>query len=122
MRFIIVLFSLSLTCLAVANTPSTQLSAEKPSAKQVDIQTLALQKQYLQTIDCRGADQLISILKKSLDQTEDLSAKGHIASVFEEVVMNNPSCFIQASNALPVKVCDQVEAQFIHETFFLSTR
>lgn len=32
--------------------------------------------------------------------------------------MNNPSCFIQAANALPVKVCDQVEAQFIHETFF----
>ena len=122
MRFIIVLFSFSLTCLAVANTPSTQLSAEKPSAKQVDIQTLALQKQYLQTIDCRGADQLIGILKKSLDQTEDLSAKGHIASVFEEVVMNNPSCFIQAANPLPVKVCDQVEAQFIHETFFLSTR
>jgi hypothetical protein len=122
MRFIIVLFSLSSTCLAMANTPSTQLSAEKPSAKQVDIQTLALQKQYLQTIDCRGADQLIGILKKSLDQTGDLSAKGHIASVFEEVVMNNPSCFIQASNPLPVKVCDQVEAQFIHETFFLSTR
>ena len=122
MRFIIVSFSLSLTYLAMANTPSTQLSAEKPSAKQVDIQTLALQKQYLQTIDCRGADQLIGILKKSLDQTEDLSAKGHIASVFEEVVMNNPSCFIQAANPLPVKVCDQVEAQFIHETFFLSTR
>ena len=122
MRFTIVLFSLSLTCLAMANTPSTQLSAENPSAKQVGIQTLALQKQYLQTIDCRGADQLIGLLKKSLDPTEDLSAKGHIASVFEEVVMNNPSCFIQAANAFPVKVCDQIEAQFIHETFFLSTR
>ena len=61
MRFIIVSFSLSLTYLAMANIPSTQLSAEKPSAKQVEIQTLALQKQYLQTIDCRGADQLIGI-------------------------------------------------------------
>jgi hypothetical protein len=121
MRFIIALFSLSLTCLALANTPSTQLSAEKPSVKQVDIQILVLQKKYLQTFDYR-ADQLIGLLKKSLDQLEGLSAKGHIASVFEGVVMNNPSCFIQAANALPVKVCDQVVAQFIHETFFLSMR
>lgn len=51
MRFIIVLFSLSLTCLAMENTPSTQLSAEKPSVIPIDILTLALQKQYLQTID-----------------------------------------------------------------------
>lgn len=29
-----------------------------------------------------------------------------------------PSCFIQAANALPVKACDEVEAQFIDETFF----
>lgn len=94
------------------------MSAEKPSVKQVDIQTLALQKQYFQTIDCRGADQLIGLLKKSLDHTEDLSAKAHIASIFKEMMMSNPSFFIQAANALPVKVCDQVEAQFIHENFF----
>lgn len=118
MRFIILVSSLCLAFLAMANTPATQVTPNNPSVKKVDIQQLALQKQYLQVIDCRGVNKLTRLLQKSLAQTEDLTAKGHMASMFEEVMMQNPSCFIQAANALPANVCNQVEAQFIHETFF----
>lgn len=118
MRFIVVLFGLCLTCLAMANTGSTKVSLKKLSVQKLDIQTLALQKHYLQTIDCRGAKKLTTLLQQSLEQADDLSAKGNHAIVFEEVMMNNPSCFIQALNALPPKACDQIEENFIHETFF----
>lgn len=118
MRFIILVCSLCFSFFTMANTSPSLDIVENTSGQKVDVQRLALQKQYLQKIDCRGVNKLTRLLQQSLTKTDDLTAKGNIASVFEEMMMQNPSCFIQAANALPTEVCHQVEAQFIHETFF----
>lgn len=108
MRIILVFFSLFLSFSATANT----------AASNVDVKTLTLQKSYLQTVDCREPKRLANLIQQSLKDTDNLATKGHNASVFEEIMMSNPSCFIQALNDLPPKVCDQVADNFIQETFF----
>lgn len=84
----------------------------------VDVQTLALQRSYLQAIDCRTPQKLTEALKQSLKDANNLIARGHHASVFEEIMMQNPACFIQALNALPQRTCERFAADYIHETFF----
>lgn len=108
MRFIIVLLSILSSFTAVANVDSSR----------VDAKTLALQKSYLQTVDCREPKRLTNMLEQSLKDNDNIATKAKKASVFEEVMMNNPSCFIQALNDLPPKVCNQIKDIFIHETFF----
>jgi len=108
MRIILVLSTLFLSFCAVAKVGS-------PS---VDVQTLTLQRAYLQTVDCREPKRLTSLLQGSLKDTNNLVTKGNNASVFEEIMMNNPSCFIKALNDLPPKVCNQIEDNYIQETFF----
>lgn len=114
MRFFIVL------CTIIFSLPTFayNASAGKNNTKKLNIQALSLQKSYLQTIDCRDSKRLSNLLQASLKEIDNLATKGKNASVFEEIIMNNPSCFIQAVNALPSKVCRQIESQFIHETFF----
>ncbi len=72
----------------------------------------------LQAIDCRTQKQLTTALENALKQTESLTAKGNNASVFEEIMINNPTCFIQALNALPKTSCKQFATEYIEETFF----
>lgn len=114
MRCMIVLLSVLFSFSAVAK----QAPPTREALPTVDIQTLALQKSYLQTVGCRAPKRLTSLLQESLNDTDDLTTKGNNASVFEEVMMNNPSCFIQASNDLPPEMCRQVADHFIQETFF----
>lgn len=87
-------------------------------ASGIDLQALAQQKSYIQKVDCRAPKRLTQLLEQSLKETDNLAAKGKSASVLEEVMMNNPDCFIQALNDLPPAVCSQIEQQFIQETFF----
>jgi len=107
MRYVLGLLPLLLSLSAVANTAPPIVDAKK----------LNLQKSYLEAIDCRVTQRLTDALQQSL-QTNDLTAKGHHASVFEELMMHNPACFIHAANKLPAQVCEQVAASYIHETFF----
>lgn len=97
---------------------STVSSFAHVATANVDVQTLALQRSYLQTIDCRSTQQLTKALKRSLKTSNDLTARGNHASVFEEIMMHNPACFIQALNALPERTCERFAADYIDETFF----
>jgi hypothetical protein len=93
-------------------------AAANTTPKQVNMQRLSLQKSYLQTIDCRSPKRLAGMISTALKSVDDYTAKANNAEVFEEIMINNPSCFIQALNALPPKKCLQVEDAFINETFF----
>lgn len=94
--------------MAIANTPSPKLN----------VQNLALQKSHLQTIDCRAPQAISSLLKNALNNVDDYAAKASKASVFEEIMIKNPPCLIQALNKLPAKSCLQFKENFIDETFF----
>lgn len=108
MRYISVFIAASLSCSAVANTPSPKLN----------VQNLALQKSYLQTIDCRAPQMISSLVKNALSDVDNYAAKANKASVFEEIMIKNPPCIIQALNQLPAKSCIQFKENFIDETFF----
>lgn len=84
----------------------------------IDVQKLALQRSYLQAIDCRTPQQLVEALKQSLKDADNLTARGHHASVLEEVMMHNPACFVQALNTLPKRTCQRFVADYLEETFF----
>lgn len=96
--------------------PSISVVANTIS-QQVDMQNLSRQKSYLQTVDCRSPKRLTGMLSSALKSAENYAAKANNALVFEEIIINNPSCFIQALNNLPPKQCLQVEETFIKETF-----
>jgi hypothetical protein len=108
MRFIFVMLSLLLS--------NAVISKEMPT--NLDVQGLVLQKSYLQTVDCRSPKQLTSLLKLSVKDTHNLTTKANNAIVLEEIMMNNPDCFIQSLNDLPQQVCEQIEDNYIRETFF----
>lgn len=111
MRFFsyFLVLSISLLCTTAAANTLT---------KQVDKQNLSLQKSYLQTIDCRSPNRLAGMLSQALKEANNYTAKANKAVVLEEIMMNNPSCFIQVLNKLPQKQCLQVQETFINETFF----
>lgn len=111
MRFFSPILVLSISLLsthAIANT----------SSQQVDSQNLSLQKSYLQTIDCRSPKRLAGMISQALKNADNYTVKAKNAVVLEEIMMNNPSCFIQAVNNLPSKQCSKVEETLINETFF----
>lgn len=111
MRFISHFLVLSVLLQSISATANT-------TPKQVDMQSLSLQKSYLQTIDCRSPKKLAGMLSTALKTADDYTAKANNAVVIEEIIINNPSCFIQALNNLPAKQCSKVEDTFINETFF----
>jgi len=98
-----------------ANTPSSSVSSSA-----VTVERLAAQKAYLQTLNqCNSPKRLSQLMIKALSQTENESAKAKHASVFEEIMLNNPSCAVLALNKMPAKKCAQFEEQFIRETYFV---
>lgn len=108
MRFFVMLLMLCIASITFANSA-------KPS---INIQNLALQKAYLQSIDCRSTQKVSSLINSAIKQADDYAAKANNASVLEEIMVNNPPFFIQALNQLPTKACLQFKEQFIEETFF----
>lgn len=90
----------------------------KTPIPELNTQSLALQRSYLQAIDCRAPEQLSNALKQAIKNADDWTKKGTNASVFEEIMMQNPACFIQGLNKLPKKSCQQFQVDYINETFF----
>ncbi len=108
MRLFVALLMFCLGSVASANT-------SKPS---INLQNLALQKAYIQAIDCRSPQKVSSLISSAIKQADNYAAKANNASVLEEIMVNNPPCFIQALNQLPAKACLQFKEQYIEETFF----
>lgn len=108
MRLVSFFFALCFSFSAFANVT-------KPT---INLENLALQKNYLQNIDCRAPKAITSMLNHALKNTDNYAAKANHASVIEELMVKNPPCFIQALNQLPNKSCLQFKEHFIEETFF----
>lgn len=88
----------------------------KPS---VNTALLISQKNYVQFMNqCSAPKRLSGMMSQAIKQQDNYQAKAHNASMLEEIMLNNPTCFVQAANALPANICAQVEAAFINETFF----
>jgi hypothetical protein len=98
-----------ISCNAFANTSGHQALDNK----------LAMQKVFIANINqCNAPKKLSKMLDVALKNIDNYVVKATNAGHFEEIMLNNPSCFITAINELPKEKCLQVESVFIQETFF----
>lgn len=104
------------SCSVFANTPP---ATQSPSGTLLT-ERLAAQKAYLQRINqCNSPKRLSNLMLKALTEVDNDAARAKHASLFEEIMLNNPSCAMLAINEMPSKQCAQFEAHFVRETFFI---
>jgi hypothetical protein len=80
---------------------------------------LSAQKAFIANINqCNAPKKLSKMMQIALKNVDDYAARASNAGHFEEIMLNNPSCFITAINELPKRECEQMAEVFIQETFF----
>jgi len=81
-------------------------------------QTLLLQQQYLKEINqCATPSSFSRLVDKALrSPNPELTAK--FAMSIEEMIVQNPACFVEASIKIGKSKCQKLEAMFIQEPHF----
>ena len=85
---------------------------------QSDYQTLLLQKQYLNQINQCASPASFNRLVDSALFTAKPEQKAQIAMSIEEMILQNPACFVDAAIKLGKSRCEMLEAKFIQEPHF----
>jgi hypothetical protein len=97
---------------------STNLSANLSHGNDLAIK-LQNQKAFIANINqCSAPKRLSRMMQVALKNVDDYAARASNAGHFEEIMLNNPSCFITAINELPKHECERIAEVFIQETFF----
>lgn len=81
-------------------------------------QTLLLQKQYLNQINQCAAQSNFSRLVDNALQTANKEQKAQLAMTIEEMILQNTTCFVEASIKIGKSKCEMLEAMFIQEPHF----
>jgi hypothetical protein len=109
MRYPIILLVHVITTNLLANTNNSTIPVTK----------LDLQKKYIASINqCSTPYRLANKIKSALKNVDDYEIKAINAGQFEEIIMCNPSCFVDAMNKLTKNQCLQATSAFVNETFF----
>lgn len=85
---------------------------------QTDHQTLMLQKQYLNQINQCAAPASFSRLVNSALRSSNADQKAQLAMTIEEMILQNPACFVEASLKIGKSKCEMLESMFIQEPHF----
>lgn len=85
---------------------------------QTDHQTLMLQKQYLNQINQCAAPASFSRLVNSALRSSNADQKAQLAMTIEEMILQNPACFVEASIKIGKSKCEMIEAMYIQEPHF----
>jgi len=94
------------------------LSHTAAAFNQTSIQTLLLQKQYLNQINQCATSSSFSRLVDNALRSTNAGQKAQHAMVIEEMILQNPACFVEASIKLSKPKCEMLEAMFIQEPHF----
>ena len=81
-------------------------------------QTLLLQKQYLNQINQCAVPTSFSRLVNNALRTSNPEKKAQIAMTIEEMILQNPACFVEASLKIGKSRCEMLESMFIQEPHF----
>jgi hypothetical protein len=81
-------------------------------------QILLLQKQYLNQINQCAAPSNFSRLVDNALQSQNKEQKAQLAMTIEEMILQNPTCFVEASIKVGKSKCEMLEAMFIQEPHF----
>jgi len=83
-----------------------------------DNQTLLLQKQYLNQINLCAAPSTFSRLLDEILSSRSSDSTAKFAMTIEEMILQNPACFVEASIKIGLPKCKILESMFIHEPYF----
>ncbi|MDG1097526.1 MAG: hypothetical protein P8N23_07995 [Methylophilaceae bacterium] len=83
-----------------------------------DNQTLLLQKQYLNQINACAAPSTFSRLIEEILNSQSYDSTANFAMNIEEMILQNPACFVEASIKIGSAKCKILESKFINEPYF----
>ncbi len=107
-----------LRAVALATIFSLGFSHASHAFTKTDPQTLLLQKQYLNQINqCAAPSSFSRLVDKALG-TSNPEQTAQLAMSIEEMILQNPACFVEASIKIGKAKCEMLEAIFIQEPHF----
>ncbi len=107
-----------LRCYALCAIALFSFSPNTWAFSQTDHQTLLLQKQYLNQINqCAATSSFTRLVDQAIHAAKP-EQKAQLAMTIEEMILQNPACFVEASMRIGKAKCEQLEAMFIQEPHF----
>lgn len=98
---------------------SFSLYSQASTEQQIDTNTLIMQKNYLKGInECAIDKTFIPFMKSALKEANTFYSRSNYAQVIEEIILQNPACFVSSTNKLSQKECQTLNEQYIKEPFF----
>lgn len=94
-------------------------SSHATTDQKINVESLMLQKSYLKEINqCGNEKSFLSLIKSAVKEANTFYEHGSYAQTIEEVILQNPACFIASTNKLSKKECETLNEKYIKEPFF----
>ena len=80
-------------------------SSHATTDQKINVESLMLQKSYLKEINqCGNEKSFLSLIKSAVKEANTFYEHGSYAQTIEEVILQNPACFIASTNKLKKNV------------------
>lgn len=87
--------------------------------QKINVESLMLQKTYLKGINqCAPDKPFINLMKSAVKDANTFYEHGTYAQTIEEVILQNPACFVSSTSKLSQKECETLNEKYIKEPFF----
>ena len=87
--------------------------------QKINVESLMLQKSYLKGINqCAQDKPFVNLMKSAVKDANTFYEHGSYAQTIEEVILQNPACFVASTNKLSQKECETLNEKYIKEPFF----
>jgi hypothetical protein len=97
----------------------TSFEISATTNKNIDIEKLISQKNYLNTINqCASNKSFSAFLQNAIKDADKLGYRANYAANIEEIILQKPSCFVSSAEKLSVIDCKKLSALYIKEPFF----
>lgn len=98
---------------------SVNFSSHASTDQRINVESLMLQKSYLKGINqCAPDKPFINLMKSAVKDANTFYEHGNFAQTIEEVILQNPACFVSSTNKLSQKECETLNEKYIKEPFF----
>ena len=94
-------------------------SSHASTDQKINVESLMLQKTYLKGINqCAPDKPFINLMKSAVKDANTFYEHGTYAQTIEEVILQNPACFVSSTSKLSQKECETLNEKYIKEPFF----
>ena len=98
---------------------SVNFSSYATTDQSINVESLMLQRSYLKGINqCAQDKPFVNLMKSAVKDANTFYEHGSYAQTIEEVILQNPACFVASTNKLSQKECETLNEKYIKEPFF----